>query len=392
MDKSLYPCTNCGKNHAPKRCPCYRASYCGPKCQNTHWGEHKGVCTVFLSRETKEQKSKHGTDSSESMEAQFNLALQYCDDHNDDKAEKTFRKYLDACNRIQLKTPPGWCNMDHVMDAHAGIAGIYRDRGSTDIARVHYEKALTICRQISPGEYHIIENLNAQIRCLCNGRRSVDEIKRSIARISDDDHDRLSYRNQELCLTYSENREIDMAITTGKKALEHVRKTTDRACEGSILILLADILCRQGRFDESLTFVEESLPILRRCMGDKGFGIGNALLILSRIYEGQYKFDDALKMIKKSLRYLRRSAGDKHTHTLMAAKQLVVQYMKRDMVEEMLEIFEKEEDLMRLALSDDYEWMLARAKGTIKDRNEIEAEYRAQGFQVERGPSWEWQA
>jgi tetratricopeptide (TPR) repeat protein len=389
MDKSLYPCTNCAKTHAPQRCPCYRASYCGPKCQKAHWGEHKDVCAVFLSGKNKEQKSKHGTDSCESLEAQFNLARQYFTDQKMDKAEKTLRKYLDACHRIQLKKIPVLCNMDHIMEANTLIAGIYGGKGSIDLARVHFEASLTICRHVYPGQHMTIEYLETQIRALGNGMRSVDEIKRSMTKLSDDDHRYLSHFNHELCIEYINNGEVDMAMTTGKKALEHARKTPDIACVGGVLNLLADLLRRKGRFDDALECIEESLPILRRCMGDKSFSVGTALFTLSRIYENQCKDDDALKMIKKALRYLRRSAGDNHVLTLPVVKQLISHYMRRDMVEEILEIFEKEEDLMRLALSDDYEWMLARAKGTIKDRNEIEAEYRAQGFQVERGASWE---
>jgi tetratricopeptide (TPR) repeat protein len=368
MEKSLYPCANCAKKHAPKRCPCYRASYCGPTCQKAHWGEHKGVCTVFLSRETKEQKSKHGTDSSESLEAQYNLARQYYTDQKMDKAEKTLRKYLDACNRFQLQTPPGRCKTGHVMSAHIFLAGIYGDNGSKDLAFVHYEESLTICRRFHPDNHQTIEYLNTQLRDLGNGRRSVDEIKRSIAKLSDDDDNRLGHLNEELCMAYERNGETDMAMATGKKALEHVRKSEDEGCAARVFIQLADLLCQKDRFDEALTFVEESLPILRRYTGDKSFSVGNALSTLGRIYEGQHKDDDALKVIKKGLRYTRRSAGDKHEVTLVVAEHLLRHYVRRHMFIEALEMLGKEEDFMRFAFSDNYDGALARLKALSGSR------------------------
>jgi tetratricopeptide (TPR) repeat protein len=382
MDKSLHPCANCAKKHAPQRCPCYRASYCGPTCQKAHWGEHKGVCTVFLSGKTKEQKSKHGIHSSESLEAQYNLARQYYTDEKMGKAEKTFLKCLDAGNRTESEEYL-------IMSANCFLGDIYRKIDNTDLARVHYDKSLVLCRQFCPSDHSFIEYVGCKLRQLDNNEPSVDEIIRSIAILPRDDHFNLAKCHHELCCAYRINGKIDMAVKMAKRALTHVRKTPNGIYTGRVLVTFANLLRIQYRLSEALACIEESLPILRRYAGDKSQSVGNALFLLGGIYEDQCKDADALKVFKKALRYIRRSAGDKHVSTLLVVKKLVAHYMRRDMVEKILEMFEKDEDLTRLALPKDYEWILARAKGTIKDRNEIEAELRALGVQVERAPSWE---
>lgn len=51
--------------------------------------------------------------------------------------------------------------------------------------------------------------------------------------------------------------------------------------------------------------------------------------------------------------------------------------LTRMMVTEILEIFEKEENSMRLALLDDYKWMVAYVNGVTQDRAEVWAGYHA---------------
>ena len=74
-DQSKKLCSGCGVEGTKLKCPCSGALYCGAKCQNAHWSEHKKECTVALGNELVVMRREHGNDAAKVGEAEFSIGL-----------------------------------------------------------------------------------------------------------------------------------------------------------------------------------------------------------------------------------------------------------------------------------------------------------------------------
>jgi tetratricopeptide (TPR) repeat protein len=281
-------CANCGETGDHPKCPCEAVRYCGIDCQNSHWEQHKGECTIFLHGKTKAVRTKHGTDSYQSIQAQYDLAAQHVTAQSACKAEKILRKCLDTCYRTQLHKSRIKSVLHLVTKVQHLMGEVYDMQDKGDLARATYDESLVLVRENFPAEDADVQLLCdsvCRMRELSNGGWSVDFILKSLAETPDSDHEALAEYTHHLSLAYAKEGKMDLTMTTARKALKYARKSQNQQSIGKILHSMSTILYYCGRVDEALTCAEEALPVLLHETGEKSMDSADARFILARIYE-----------------------------------------------------------------------------------------------------------
>jgi tetratricopeptide (TPR) repeat protein len=96
------------------------------------------------------------------------------------------------------------------------------------------------------------------------------------------------------------------------------------------LLNMHHVFVGQGKLPEALSKLEEALPILQECHGEKSALAATALFLIGDIYRKQGKIDDSLKVLNRALRYLQRALGKKeHENIASCIKSIAKIHMHR---------------------------------------------------------------
>jgi tetratricopeptide (TPR) repeat protein len=353
MEKPLRPCAYCAKNHAPQRCPCLMVSYCGPECQKTHWGEHKKTCSVHEKNNMDATKKEHGNDSLEAITAQFNLGHTFLNNGHHEKAQKISLKCLKKCYAQHFETSSKE-KQKLVMFILTSLGDYYVIRGESDKASEMFTAARVLCQKMYGNDNPLLTCISHWIdvadRTILpqNDSTDIDYYKKALKSCQDDDE--IISTNYKLCGSYYNAGKLDLAMEAGLKTLDHARKKCRMRKVGDALLILSQVLCHKGEFDQAWSNLEETLPILRAECGEKSASVAEALSLIGDIYVYQGKNDDALKFYKKALRYTRRSAGDKYRKLRDYTRDIVMVYVSQGKYTEALQMLEKDEEFFRSIL------------------------------------------
>jgi hypothetical protein len=147
--KPVRTCVTCSKPGPSQKCPCGTASYCGVECQKASWKTHRGDCTIHLYAQAQAAKHEHGTDSPETILANYKLALLFSKQQQMVKSQKILVKCLEVCNRLRSHHQRFAIASPHIiLPITHSLSETYGKQDNFGMQQELLEKALVIARQL----------------------------------------------------------------------------------------------------------------------------------------------------------------------------------------------------------------------------------------------------
>jgi tetratricopeptide (TPR) repeat protein len=274
-------------------------------------------------------------------------------------AEKVLVKCSDSFHRLGLDKSPRPADKFLAIELLLRLGESCERQHPDIVEKKTFENALVLVHQLPESkerdEYY--KRLNSTIEFLDslleNGGRS--SIQKMIRECPVGNENRKAKLYNALCGAYLRNGDFELGLETGYITLSIARRVDNQGLIGDILATIAANLYNTGKTDESLSALEEALPILRATLGNKSVKVAQNTFLLGEIYERQWKHDNAIKMFKKAFRNMRRAVGDENIDTKLYMRNLLRFYVEQDKYLVALAFMEKEEPLMRRVFLEKYD-------------------------------------
>ena len=286
--------------------------------------------------------------------AQYILAAQFHNNQNWVGVVKILLKCRDDCHRLALQASCEPRTKELVVDIFDILGEAYVRQCVFELALPIFEDALVFAQQIPGNDNTSSEKITHKIKAakmaILKQGGDVALIQKNIQRCTIGDDAQVAVLYGDLCGTYMNRGDLELAMNAGSKSLATARQVGNQELVGDMSFRIASILYRLGKPDEALPYIEEALPILRATHGNKSVAVAEAIFQLGLIRESLGEIDSVIKLYEKGLRTLRRAAGDQHANVEIFMKKLWSTYMRHEEYAKALKLMKKEEKIMRSIL------------------------------------------
>jgi tetratricopeptide (TPR) repeat protein len=356
MDRPQRPCANCAKPHAPQRCLCHMASYCGSVCQQAHWKDHRKTCSVHESTNIERLKKEYGRDSLETITAQYNVCGTFRGTEQYGKAEKILLKCLKRCDAQHFETSSRKMENSVIVHILLRLGENYTDQHQFDAGKDMLDRALLIANKLYGGDDPIVLLIKHRLMEHSGQHKNdgceIEFLEKALMSCKVDDHESIISISHSLCCSYCNTGKLDLAMQAGMKSLAHARDTSNMGSVGDALLRISVVQSKKGEWDQALSKLQEALPILRTEFGEKNISVADALFQLGEIHVHHGAYKDALSVYKKALRYTRRCGGDKQRNLQLYTIRILNVYCQLKQFTQALRMLANDEAFFRHILSD----------------------------------------
>jgi serine/threonine-protein kinase len=93
---------------------------------------------------------------------------------------------------------------------------------------------------------------------------------------------------------------------------------------------LATVLQAQGRHEEAIPYLQETLAVRRKALGDRNPQVAHTLLGLARAERARRRYPEALDIARRALAIYEEAEGPRHPHVAFALREISNNLMDRD--------------------------------------------------------------